>query len=148
VADPLRSLAGDAAYGRDVITSIGGPVVLAGHAYGGKVITEAAAGHDAVTPPAYVCAFAPDTGESALDLSAKFPGSTLGDALTANPVSTGGTEFALRKDAFHHQFAADVATEQAALTFATQRPGTLCSPDCPRRRGSTSATGTSPSRSS
>jgi pimeloyl-ACP methyl ester carboxylesterase len=124
VANPLRSLAGDAAYVRDVITSIGGPVVLAGHSYGGMVITEAAAGNDAVTALVYVCAFAPDTGESAFDLSTKFPGSTLGDALAAYPVSTGGNEFAIRKDAFHHQFAADVAAEQAALMYATQRPVT------------------------
>ncbi|MEU8613398.1 alpha/beta hydrolase [Actinoplanes sp. NPDC048791] len=124
VANPLRSLAGDAAYVRDLITSIGGPVVLVGHSYGGMVITEAAAGNDAVTALVYVCAFAPDTGESALDLSTKFPGSTLGDALTAYPVSTGGTEFAIRKDAFHHQFAADVPDEQAALMYATQRPVT------------------------
>jgi pimeloyl-ACP methyl ester carboxylesterase len=122
VANPLRSLAGDAAYVRDVITSIGGPVVLAGHSYGGMVITEAAADNAAVTALVYVCAFAPDTGESAFDLSTKFPGSTLGDALAAYPVSTGGNEFAIRKDAFHHQFAADVATEQAALMSATQRP--------------------------
>jgi pimeloyl-ACP methyl ester carboxylesterase len=119
VANPLRSLAGDAAYVRDVITSIGGPVVLAGHSYGGMVITEAAAGNSEVTALVYVCAFAPDTGESAFDLSAKFPGSTLGDALAAYPTSTDGTEFAIRKDAFHHQFAADVTAEQAALMFAT-----------------------------
>jgi pimeloyl-ACP methyl ester carboxylesterase len=124
VANPLRSLAGDAAYVRDVITSIGGPVVLASHSYGGMVITEAAADNAAVTALVYVCAFAPDTGESAFDLSTKFPGSTLGDALAAYPVSTGGNEFAIRKDAFHHQFAADVATEQAALMSATQRPVT------------------------
>jgi pimeloyl-ACP methyl ester carboxylesterase len=124
VANPLRSLAGDAAYVRDVITSIGGPVVLAGHSYGGMVITEAAAGNDAVTALVYVCAFAPDTGESAFDLSTKFPGSTLGDALAAYPVSTGGNEFTIRKDAFHHQFAADMAAEQAALMYATQRPVT------------------------
>ena len=124
VANPLRSLAGDAAYVRDVITSIGGPVVLAGHSYAGMVITEAAAGNDAVTALVYVCAFAPDTGESAFDLSTKFPGSTLGEALTAYPVSTGGNEFAIRKDAFHHQFAADVPAEQAAQMYATQRPVT------------------------
>jgi pimeloyl-ACP methyl ester carboxylesterase len=124
VANPLRSLAGDAAYVRDVIASIGGPVVLAGHSYGGMVITEAAAGNDAVTALVYVCAFAPDTGESAFDLSTKFPGSTLGDALAAYPVSTGGNEFAIRKDAFHHQFAADVTDEQAAQMYATQRPVT------------------------
>ena len=124
VANPLRSLAGDAAYVRDVIASVGGPVVLAAHSYGGMVITEAAAGNDAVTALVYVCAFAPETGESAFALSTKFPGSTLGDALAAYPVSTGGNEFAIRKDAFHHQFAADVSAEQAALMFATQRPVT------------------------
>ena len=124
VANPLRSLAGDAAYVRDVIAAVGGPVVLAAHSYGGMVITEAAAGNDAVTALVYVCAFAPETGESAFALSTKFPGSTLGDALAAYPVSTGGNEFAIRHDAFHHQFAADVSAEQAALMFATQRPVT------------------------
>ena len=34
-ANPLRSLSGDAAYVRDVVASIGGPVVLVGHSYGG-----------------------------------------------------------------------------------------------------------------
>jgi pimeloyl-ACP methyl ester carboxylesterase len=48
VANPLRSVAGDAAYVRDVIAGIGRPVVLVGHSYGGIVITEAAAGNDAV----------------------------------------------------------------------------------------------------
>jgi pimeloyl-ACP methyl ester carboxylesterase len=124
VANPLRSLAGDAAYVRDVITAIGGPVVLAGHSYGGMVITEAAAGLDAVTSLVYVCAFAPATGESAFELSGKFPGSSLGDALAAYPVSSGGNEFAIRPDAFHHQFAADVPAAQAAVLAATQRPVT------------------------
>ncbi len=124
VANPLRGLAGDAAYVRDKIASLAGPVLLVGHSYGGMVITEAAAGNDAVTGLVYVCAFAPDTGESALELSTRFPGSTLGAALTAYPVSTGGNEFAIRKDAFHRQFAADVPAEQAAVMAATQRPVT------------------------
>ncbi|MDX6261874.1 MAG: hypothetical protein QOH84_3562, partial [Kribbellaceae bacterium] len=34
VANPLRSVAGDAAYVRDVIAGIGRPVVLVGHSYG------------------------------------------------------------------------------------------------------------------
>jgi pimeloyl-ACP methyl ester carboxylesterase len=124
VANPLRSLAGDAAYVRDVIASIGRPVVLAGHSYGGMVITEAAAGNDAVTGLVYVCAFAPGTGESAFELSGKFPGSSLADALAAYPVSSGGNEFAIRPDAFHHQFAADVPAPRAAVMAATQRPVT------------------------
>jgi pimeloyl-ACP methyl ester carboxylesterase len=124
VANPLRSLEGDAAYVRDVIAGIGKPVVLVGHSYGGMVISEAAANNDAVKSLVYVCAFAPDQGESALALSSKFPGSTLGDALNAYPVSTGGNELAIRSDLFHHQFCADVPDDQAALMAATQRPVT------------------------
>ncbi|TDO58948.1 pimeloyl-ACP methyl ester carboxylesterase [Kribbella sp. VKM Ac-2571] len=124
VANPLRSLEGDAQYVRDVIAGIGKPVVLVGHSYGGMVITEAAAGNDAVTAIVYVCAFAPDQGETAFQLSLQFPGSTLGDALNAYPVSSGGNEFAIRKDVFHQQFCADVPADQAALMAATQRPAT------------------------
>ncbi|HTF08800.1 MAG TPA: alpha/beta hydrolase [Asanoa sp.] len=74
VANPLCSLPGDAAYVRDVLAPIDGPVVLVRHSYGGMVITEAAAGSDQVAGLVYVCAFAPEQGESAFDLSGKFPG--------------------------------------------------------------------------
>jgi pimeloyl-ACP methyl ester carboxylesterase len=123
-ANPLRSLAGDAAYVRDVIDGIGGPVVIVAHSYGGMVITDAAAGNDAVVGLVYVNAFAPDIGESAFQLATKFPGSTIADAAVAYPVSTGGNEFALRQDAFHQHFAADVPAAQAAVMAATQRPAT------------------------
>jgi len=122
VANPLRSLAGDAAYVRDVIAGIGRPVVLVGHSYGGMVITEAAAQNDAVKALVYVCAFAPEQGESAFELSAKFPGSTLGEALDAYPISTGGNDLRIKPDLFNHQFCADVPADQAALMAATQRP--------------------------
>lgn len=124
IANPLRGLPGDAAYLRDVLAVIDGPVVLVGHSYGGMVITEAASGSDRVAGLVYVCAFAPEHGESAFALSAKFPGSTLGDALTAYPVAGGGNEFAIRPDAFGHQFAADVPAARAAVMAATQRPVT------------------------
>lgn len=124
IANPLRGLWSDAAYLRDVLAGIRGPVVLAGHSYGGMVITEAAAGSDQVAALVYVGAFAPEQGESALELSNRFPGSSLGQALTAYPVTSGGNEFAIRPDAFHHQFAADVTRAQAALMSATQRPVT------------------------
>jgi pimeloyl-ACP methyl ester carboxylesterase len=88
------------------------------------VITEAAARHAAVTGLVYVCGFAPDTGESALELSTRFPGSTLGDAIAGYPVATGGVEFAIRKDTFHQQFAADLPAHQAAVMAVTQRPVT------------------------
>jgi pimeloyl-ACP methyl ester carboxylesterase len=57
-------------------------------------------------------------------LSGKFPGSTLAEALTAYPVTAGGNEFAIRPDAFHHQFAADAPSAQAEVMAATQRPVT------------------------
>lgn len=124
VANPLRSLAGDAAYVRDVLASIDGPIILVGHSYGGLVITEAAAGSSAVVGLVYVAAFVPETGQSAFALSSSAPGSTLADALAAYPVSSGGDEFVIRPDVFPHQFAADVAPEVAALMAATQRPVT------------------------
>jgi pimeloyl-ACP methyl ester carboxylesterase len=123
-ANPLRSLSGDGSYVRDVVASIDGPVLLVGHSYGGSVITEAGAGTDNVVGLVYVAAFAPEHGESAFQLSTMFPGSTLGDALTAYPVATGGNEFAIRTDVFREQFAADVPPEQAAMMAATQRPVT------------------------
>ncbi|MGO4592247.1 alpha/beta fold hydrolase [Leifsonia sp. 2TAF2] len=123
-ANPLRSLAGDAAYVRDVIAAVGGPVVLVGHSYGGLVISEAAAGNDAVVGLVYVNAFVPEHGQTAFGLSTEFPGSTLADALDAHPLSNGGVDLVIRPDAFHHQFAADVDERTAALMAATQRPVT------------------------
>jgi pimeloyl-ACP methyl ester carboxylesterase len=119
--NPLRSVSGDAAYVRDVIRGIGGPVVLVAHSYGGMVITEAAAGNDAVVALVYVGAFAPDHGESAFQLSTMFPGSSLADALIAYPMASGGNELTITRDRFHHQFCADVPADQAALMAATQR---------------------------
>ncbi|MFI0454188.1 alpha/beta fold hydrolase [Actinomadura sp. 6N118] len=124
VANPLRSLADDAAYVRDVINGIGQPVVLVGHSYGGMVISQAAAGNPAVRSLVYVAAFAPETGESALLLSGKFEGSTLGGALDAYPVASGGNEFRIAEQKYHHQFCADLDSDEAALMAVTQRPVT------------------------
>jgi pimeloyl-ACP methyl ester carboxylesterase len=124
VANPLRSVSGDAAYLRDVLAGIDGPVVLVGHSYGGLVVTEAASGNDAVIALVYVGAFCPEPGESALTLSTRFPGSTLADALVAYPLSSGGNELRIALDAFPSQFAADVPVETTVLMSVTQRPVT------------------------
>ena len=124
-ANPLRSVAGDAAYVRKVIAGIGKPIVLVAHSYGGFVITEAAAGNDSVVGLVYVCGFAPDHGESAFALAARFPGGSVGpDTAHAYPVSTGGNDLAIKQEVFHKIFAADVPASQAALMGATQRPAT------------------------
>jgi pimeloyl-ACP methyl ester carboxylesterase len=124
VANPLRSVASDAAYVRDVISGLGGPVLLVAHSYGGMVMTQAASRHDSVIGLVYVAAFAPDQGESAFELSTRFPGSSLGEALDAYPLAGGGNELAIKRELFHHQFAADIPAAQADLMGATQRPVT------------------------
>lgn len=124
VANPLRSLASDATYVNDVINGLGRSVVLVGHSYGGMVITQASADNPAVRALVYVGGFAPDAGESALQLSAKYEGSTLGPTLVSYPVSTGGNEVRIAEDKFHQQFCADVDAAEAALMAATQRPAT------------------------
>ncbi len=121
-ANPLRSLDGDAAYLRKVLAGIHGPIVLAGHSYGGMVLSGAATGNPQVKALAYIAAFAPEAGESALGLSNKFPGSTLGDTLSANPLGDGTNDLTIQQDKFRAQFAADVSRQDAALAAATQRP--------------------------
>lgn len=121
-ANPLRSVASDAAAVASVLRSIPGPIVLVGHSYGGPVITEAANGNSNVKALVYVAAFAPETGESSVSLSAKFPGSTLSDALTTTSLPGGGQDLYIRPDRFHDQFAADVPDDEAQLMAATQRP--------------------------
>ncbi|GAA1378637.1 alpha/beta hydrolase [Catellatospora chokoriensis] len=123
VPNELRSVKGDAAEVSAVLKSITGPIVLVGHSYGGSVITNAAEGNPNVKALVYVAAFAPEVGESAAALSAKFPGSTLGPAL-AKPVALpgGGNDLFIDQAKFHDQFAADVPAAQAALMAAGQRP--------------------------
>jgi pimeloyl-ACP methyl ester carboxylesterase len=125
VANPLRSVKTDAAYVAKVLDSIQGPVVLVGHSYGGSVISGAAAGKSNVKALIYVAAFAPEPGETAIGLSGKFPGSTLGPTLSP-PVALadGGKDMYIQQDKFQVQFAADVSAADAKLMAATQRPVT------------------------
>ncbi|WP_344792784.1 alpha/beta hydrolase [Gryllotalpicola daejeonensis] len=124
VANPLRSLSGDAAYVRDVVVSAGRPVVLVGHSYGGLVISQAAAGLENVVALVYVNAFVPEHGQNAFDLSTEFPGSTLPDTLEPRELADGTVELSIALPKFRAQFAADVPVEQAALMARTQRPVT------------------------
>ncbi|MEU6422474.1 alpha/beta fold hydrolase [Streptomyces spiralis] len=128
VANPLRSLSGDSAYLKDVLAGIDGPIVLAGHSYGGSVISNAATGNKNVKALVYLAAFLPEKGESAVDLSGRFPGSTLGDALRPVPFTNAdgsqGTDLYIQNDKFRHQFAADVPRNEADLMAVTQRPVT------------------------
>ncbi|MGW4161535.1 alpha/beta fold hydrolase [Streptomyces sp. NPDC004788] len=127
-ANPLRGLVEDTAYLRSVLAAVDGPVVLVGHSYGGAVITGAAVGDSRVKALVYIAAFAPDKGESAAELAARFPGSTLGDTVSPRsyPLPGGGTgtELVIEPSKFPRQFAADVPTADAAVMAVSQRPVT------------------------
>jgi pimeloyl-ACP methyl ester carboxylesterase len=124
-ANPLRSLAGDAAAVSDLVRTIDGPVVLAAHSYGGAVISNVDPDAGEIVGLVYVNGFAPDAGENCFQLAAMFPGSMLGET-TVQPVprSDGTTDFYVAREPFHDIFCADVPAPEAALMAATQRPAT------------------------
>jgi pimeloyl-ACP methyl ester carboxylesterase len=132
-SNPLRTLAGDAAYLRSVLDTIDGPIVLVAHSYGGMVMTNAATGHPDVKALVYINAFAPAAGEAAFDLAYKFEGSMLTpENLTVRPYPTGdpthsGLEAYINADVFREAFAADLDRRTTAAMAATQRPIDLAS---------------------
>ena len=125
IANPLRSVKGDAEYLGRVVDAIDRPVVLVGHSYGGLVISEMETRRRDVRGLVFVAAFAAAQGETAVGLSNKDPGSTLGAAL-GKPVAlqSGGNDLYIQQGRFPDQFAADVPREKAILMAASQRPVT------------------------
>lgn len=125
VANPLRGVKSDADYTASVLKTIQGPIVLVGHSYGGMVISAAATGNNNVKSLVYVAGFAPERDDSAGTLSARFPGSTLVQALAPPaPLPGGGKDLYISQDRFWQQFAADVPEEEAKIMAVTQRPVT------------------------
>jgi pimeloyl-ACP methyl ester carboxylesterase len=126
VANPLRALQSDAALLRDVLDGVDGPIVVAGHSYGGSVMSEAADGHPRVTALVYVASFLLDEGESTGELAGKFPGNELGSALRPVPVRGPGgqdvDDLYIEQEKFPAIFAADVPADDAELMAVTQRP--------------------------
>lgn len=126
VANPLRGLQEDAAYLRSVIDSLPGPVLVAGHSYGGSVMSEAADGAQNVTALVYIASFNLEVGESTAELVAKYPGGELGPALESVPfpLPNGdvGSDLYIRQDRFRAVFAADVPQDVANLMGSAQRP--------------------------
>jgi pimeloyl-ACP methyl ester carboxylesterase len=126
LANPLRGLASDAAYIASVAAEIDGPVILAGHCYGGAVITAAGAAAGNAVGLVYVTGFALDEGESALDITGRFPGSQLAPSL--RPATFCGingdpdVELYIDREAFPDIFAADLTGCTAAAAAAAQRP--------------------------
>ena len=123
VQNPTLSLAGDAQATRQIIDAQDGPVVLVGHSYGGAVITEAGT-HPNVAALVYVCAFAPDKGESVGSLIAGFPAG--GPQPPILPPRDGF--LFLDRDKFHASFAADLPAGLAAFMADSQVPWAVEAP--------------------
>jgi pimeloyl-ACP methyl ester carboxylesterase len=117
VQNPTLSLEGDAAATKRVIDGLDGPVVLAGHSYGGAVIT-AAGTHEKVAALVYIAAFAPDKGESVNTLIAGFPAG--GPQPPILPPRDG--LLFLDRDKFPASFAGDLPAGQAAFMADSQVP--------------------------
>jgi pimeloyl-ACP methyl ester carboxylesterase len=137
VPNPLRGLASDAAYVASILEIIPGPIILVAHSYGGAVITNAATGNPNVKALVYIDGFAPDEGESALELASMPPppgasGScVLGDpAAIFNAVSypgaqNGDIDLYIKPEVYPSCFANTIAAKQAAILAASQRPVAL-----------------------
>jgi pimeloyl-ACP methyl ester carboxylesterase len=115
---PLTSLADDVARLRHVLALQDGPTVIAGHSYGGQVMT--ALGTDApnVVGLVYIAAFAIDEGESLGGLLAQGPPTP---ALAHQVVDDKGLVW-LSEDDFVNHFAADIDPVKAKVLYAAQQP--------------------------
>jgi pimeloyl-ACP methyl ester carboxylesterase len=115
---PMTRLAEDVARLRQVLARQHGPTLVAGHSYGGQIIT--ALGTDApnVVGLVYIAAFGLDQGESIGALLAQAPG---GPALAHLDVDPQGFAW-LPEDDFVNHFAADVPPVKARVMFAVQQP--------------------------
>jgi pimeloyl-ACP methyl ester carboxylesterase len=115
---PLTSLADDVARLRHVLALQDGPTVIAGHSYGGQVMT--ALGNDApnVVGLVFIAAFGLDEGESLGGLLAQGPPTP---ALAHQFVDDEGFVW-LTDDDFVNHFAGDVDRVNAKVLYAVQQP--------------------------
>jgi pimeloyl-ACP methyl ester carboxylesterase len=114
----LTRLADDVARLRQVLVRQDGPTLVAGHSYGGQIIT--ALGTDApnVVGLVYIAGIGLDEGESLGALLAQGP---FGPALAHLDVDPQGFAW-MPEDDFVNHFAADVDPVKARVMFAVQQP--------------------------
>ncbi|WP_042421049.1 alpha/beta fold hydrolase [Streptacidiphilus anmyonensis] len=113
---PLTSLQDDVAALEDTLQHVGGPVVLAGHAYAGGVIGSTTA--DSVRALVYVAALAPAEGETVGEVFTRVAPHPDAPALTPNEHGL----VWLPDEAFPKAFAHLATAEEQALLGAVQRP--------------------------
>jgi pimeloyl-ACP methyl ester carboxylesterase len=115
---PLTTLAENVARLRQVLARQNGPTLVAGHSYGGQIIT--ALGSDApnVVGLVYIAGFGLDQGESIGALLAQGPPTP---ALAHLDIDPQGFAW-LPEDDFVQHFAADVDPVKAKVMYAVQQP--------------------------
>ena len=120
-----RSLSGDAAYIKSFVEQIDGPVLLAGHSYGGAILTVAGVAEN-VVGLVYVAAYALAEGESLGQLQGGFPDSDLAANLVYAPYpiegAEPGTDVSVKIDAFPAVFAGGLDLATAQVLAVSQRP--------------------------
>jgi pimeloyl-ACP methyl ester carboxylesterase len=117
VQNPLTSIADDVAAANRIINAQDGPVLLAGHSYGGAVITEAG-NNPKVVGLVYVAAFAPDEGETLAGLAQGFPPPPLFSEI--QQIEDG--YLLLTSKGLSEDFAQDLSLEEKNTMLATQAP--------------------------
>jgi pimeloyl-ACP methyl ester carboxylesterase len=137
IANPLQDLTADSQYVADYLKTIHGPVVLAGHSYGGAVITNAAARLADVKALVYVDASAPAPGETNGQLSgtnsilAKDTPAQLFFTTSYPGAPAGASELYLRENIFLNNFGSDLPRGEAERLWASQRGASTAAFDTP-----------------
>lgn len=115
VQNPLSSLEDDVKATKLALDKQDGPTILAGHSWGGAVITEAG-NHPKVAALVYIAAFQPDKGETVLQWLQTAPPAPENGVLPAD--SNGIVYFS--KEKYHAGFAGDLSKEEADFMYASQ----------------------------
>ncbi|MFA4080230.1 alpha/beta hydrolase [Mycobacteroides salmoniphilum] len=112
---PLTSLADDAERTRKMVGQIDGPVLLAGHSYGGAVITEMGDLPN-IVGLVYIGAFAPDAGESPGGLTEQKP-----PAAAANLAPDSDGYLWIIQEKYAESFCQDLDADDQWIMAVTQK---------------------------
>ena len=115
VQNPLTSLEDDVTATKLALDAQDGPTILAGHSWGGAVITQAG-NHPKVAGLVYIAAFQPDNNESALQWFQTAPPAQENGVLTPNDKGIVYYD----KEKFHAGFCGDLSKAEAAFMYASQ----------------------------
>jgi pimeloyl-ACP methyl ester carboxylesterase len=115
---PLTALADDVARLRQVLDFQDAPTVVAGHSYGGQIMTALGTNAPNVVGLVYIAAFGLDEGESLGALLSQGPVTPALEHLFTDQRGFGW----LSEDDFVSHFAADVDPVKARVLYAAQQP--------------------------